>query len=458
MTKLKPFQLAIVGVSIFLGVLGLFAFAFLGPKPGKSYIIGPQVTVWGTLPQADFDTTIQAIQVQDSKKALANQLPLNLKYVEKDPATFQSDLLQSIAAGQAPDVVLLPLDSILQEKSILMTIPFTSYPERTYKDTFIEEGDLFAEHDGYFAIPFAIDPMVLFYNKTILTQSNIVSPPQYWDEVISEVPKLTTFDADSRITTSAISLGEYRNVTNSKGILSALLLQSGTPIVTYNFDQTTNIGKFQSSFYAPKNDDNENTLPPSVAVVDFFTQFADPTKPATYTWSRALPDSEDYFASGDLALYLGFGSEVSKIEDKNPNLNFDISFIPQDRSSGEKTTYGNLYGLSILKNSANAAGAFQAITSLSSNEFLTTYDTKSGLPPVRRDLLANVPTDANSPILYESALKAKGWLDPDPEASDATFMEMIESVLSGRNLPNDAAARAEAELEVQIEKINTSAN
>lgn len=452
MSKLSSLQIIIIGVCVFLAIVGLLAFAFLGPRPGKSNVIGPTVVVWGTVPQYAMDDTVRTIADENSKKKTADQLPLNILYKEKDPRTFKTDLLQAIASGNGPDVVILPINSIAEEKDIFFSIPFSSYPERTYIDTFIDEANLFKQHDGYFALPFIIDPLVMYYNKTLLTQANIINPPKYWDEVIASIPKLTSLTPDSKINKSAISLGEYRNISNSKEILSGLLLQAGTPITTFEFNPATNADQMLSKIYVAR-EGSASSLPPSIATLNFYTQFADPTKVTTYTWNRSLPQSQDFFTAGNLAMYLGFASEVNQIEKKNPNLDFDMTFIPQERANTEKSTYGNLFGMAILKSSKNSAGSFQALTSLSSSIFLKTFINDMKLPPVRRDLLSQVPPDAFSPVMYESALKSKGWLDPDHDKTNTIFMSMVENVLSGQALPSEAASRAQLEMQVLTEKI-----
>ena len=54
------------------------------------------------------------------------------------------------------------------------------------------------------------------------------------------------------------------------------------------------------------------------------------------------------------------------------------------------------------------------------------------LPPVRRDLLAQKPTDAVLSVLYDAAIRARTWLDPRPEDSDNAFKHAVDGVSSGR--------------------------
>lgn len=450
MKDLKPFQIAAVYGSIFFAIIGLIVFGFAGPKPEANRTIGPRVVIWGTFPQEKFNTAISAVAEANDKLAAKKRLPLNVIYQQKDPTTFETELLESIAAGESPDVVLLPVEKLLSNQNLVRTIPFDNYPERSFKDTFIDMGDLFRLNNGYYALPFATDPLVLYFNKTLLTQSNIINPPLYWDQVITMIPRLTFTEANLKIVRSAISLGEFRNINNSKDILSLLLLQAGTPIVSLSYDTILKRDELKAELDAQPQ--GNMVMKPGLAALDFFTQFADPSKSATYTWNRSLPSSKDFFLAGNLALYIGLGSEALELEQKNPNLDFDMAFVPQERNRGLKMTTGDFYGLAILKSSKNAAGSLQAMNSLTSNQFMKEMASISKLPPVRRDLLAAVPSDAYSPILYESALKSKGWYDINESGNETVFRSMVEAVLSGRLLPSDALERADKEMEVIIEQ------
>src|SRR5690606_7116021 len=99
---------------------------------------------------------------------------------------------------------------------------------------------------------------------------------------------------------------------------SALILQTGNPVVH----------RTSRGLESALRDRGTSTLFPAAAALDFFVQFADQSK-STYTWSRAMPEAQDAFASESLAMYFGFVNELVEIRNKNPNINLDISVIPQ---------------------------------------------------------------------------------------------------------------------------------
>lgn len=439
----KPFQMIVIGACLFLGVVGVIIFAFAGAKKDPTKDYGPQVTVWGTADEATINSIIADIN--------GNTNTINAKYVQKDADTFNQDLLEAIASGKGPDVALLPVEDILTNRDRISLIPFTSIPERTFKDTFTQEAELLSTHDGLLGLPFSVDPLVMYWNRDIFTAKNIATPPAYWDTLIANVPVLEDVSSNLTVNQSAVSLGDYRNVNHAKEIFEALLFQSGTGVTSLDYN-TQEQKDVLSTALGLSN--ATSTVNPAEASLSFYTQFADPLS-KEYTWNRSLPNSLDLFTAGNLAIYFGLGTEVSAIRAKNPNLNFDMALFPEQRSASVPTTYGKMYALVIMSSSNNKVGALNAMTYLSGQEFLKRYSAKTGLPPVRRDLLANVPaSDPIAPILYKSALYAKASLDPNPSVTDQIFQTAVEAVLSGASISTDAIKTATTQIGLLVDKFN----
>ena len=74
------------------------------------------------------------------------------------------------------------------------------------------------------------------------------------------------------------------------------------------------------------------------------------------------------------------------------------------------------------------------------------------LPPARRDLLGKKPENAYESIFYDSAIRAKTWLDPESNKSDLIFKNMIESITSGRSRSSEAVNRASREISGLLER------
>ncbi len=427
--KISAFQaviLAIFGVSLVAGLI------ILATSKSKGKGSGVPVLIWGTVSTADFNSALNELTKGGNG--------LKISYIEKRPESFDQELLETLARGSGPDVVLLSQDLILRHGDKMAPISYTTMPLRTFRDTFVEEGELFLQGDGIVAMPFAIDPLVMYWNRDLLTNQGIAKPPSTWDAFLSLAPRLTLKDKSLNIVRSGVALGEFRNITNAKEIIAALLLQTGNSLVAPASD---------GPGFIP-------TLTPatlgSIGAVNFYTDFANPVKP-NYSWNRALPASRDLFAAGNLAFYFGFASESSKIRNKNPNLNFDLTFFPQPKGSAVAVTFGKMWGLGILRNSRNAADALSDILALTSAGPLALWSEKTGLPPVRRDMLVASPSDPYQSVFYNSAVRARGWLDPNPLQSNAIFENMIESITSGESEAGTAIDTAGRELRSLLNRI-----
>ena len=182
--------------------------------------------------------------------------------------------------------------------------------------------------------------------------------------------------------------------------------------------------------------------------VNFFTQFSNPSK-SVYTWNRSLPNSVDFFTSNDLAIYLGYASEIDNLRRKNPNLNFDVATIPQ-ADTGRRVTFGKITSLVIAKNSLKIGSAFNVINAMTGDSLLAEISRLVELPPTSRALLAQKPLNPYSEVFYDSALISKAWLDPNPAGTNIVFQNMIESIVSGRERVGNAINRAVSEMKQLI--------
>ncbi len=425
---MNKFQIVLTGLFGVLAVVAIFVFA-LYRGTGSQEV---NVTIWGSLPSEQFVALLNT-------PAFTSDHSMRINYVEKSANTIESEFTEALAQGKGPDLVLLRQDQFYKNKAKLLAIPYESLSARDFQDKFIEAGELYMAPDGIYGLPLVADPMVLYYNRDLLTTAGFSKPIGYWDEIYSETTSLTKRDPAGNLIQSAIALGETRNIANAKDILSLLLLQAGTPITSMAGNELR-----------PALNDNPG-LPviPSESALEFFTQFSNPTK-AFYSWNRTLPESQTRFTSGDLAYYLGFASEWRAIRNKNPVLNFSVSIAPQSRVSGRSISYSRLYALSLTRGAKDPAGALLAATRLVSSESVGELAKVSALSPARRELLSVRPTDAITPVFYTAALQSKSWIDPDASGSAKIFADMVEAVTSGRARVSEAVGKAARELEKLI--------
>lgn len=427
MPQLSKFQIFFLGAFILAIVAGVGVFALNKANSGMTY----SVTIWGTLP----DTTMQTFLQNKDLTAILKTKKLDITYVSKPANTFDQNVVEAIASGKGPDAVLISQDAALQYLDKVTQIPYSSFSERSFKDPqngFIQEAELFLTTQGIEALPFTIDPMVMYWNRTLFTNAGISTPPTLWTQLYAPdgiISKINKIDVNHNILKTALALGTYNNISHAKDILSLLMFQAGSTIVGKN----TN-GVLVSVLSGSNSSATTNG---AVAALSFYTQFADPVK-SIYSWNTALPLSRDAFTAGDLALYFGYASELNNIYARNPNLNFDVALMPQSQSSNANVTFGKVYGLAILKSASDATATANAAVVLSSSPAQTIWSNVSGYPPVTRNLLAIRPTGPFMSVFYTAALQSKGWLDPNRTATDTIFSGMVGSVLSGGKQPAEA--------------------
>jgi len=319
----------------------------------------------------------------------------------------------------------------------IFTIPYGSYPLATFKNVFVGAGEVFLNNKGIMAFPMSIDPLIMYYNRSILDANGIVYPPATWDDLTGMVPSLTKKDESNKIIKSAVALGHYSNVVHSKDILSALFIQAGNPIITQKD------GRYSSELGSPIGNFN---LP---SILKFYTDFADPNN-AVYSWNKSFPLSEEAFSKEDLAFYFGYASELQSLINRNPNQNFFVAGMPQIKNGTFKSTGARVTGIAISSFSKNFNTAFTAANLMASGDFASKFAMATGVAPARRDLLAIKPTDAFSPTFYSSALYARSWLDPSPKDTDNIWSGMINSVLSGNLSVIDAIKDANSKLQLLL--------
>jgi len=436
MGKLSIFQMGVIGFFVLAAIAGVVAFGGLGAGGDSDSIV--EVTAWGTVPNVAISAATKVFKSSETVKIL---------YVEKDPRTIESELVEALASGRGPDMVILPHDMLYGQMDRLFLIPYSSYDERRFRDTFVQEGELYLFQKGIAALPLYIDPLLMFWNKDIFSEKGEALPPASWDDFINLTKLINVKDERLNITRSAIALGEYGNITNSKAILSAMFLQAGMPVVAKT--SGTPVPAILGSAV--------NGVRPGEAVLNFYSQFANPVG-AVYSWNRALPQDRLFFLSSNLAVYLGFASEVSYLRERNPHLNFDITGLPRPRQSSNVVTFGKMYGVSVLKSSAKINGAIAAAGILTRSDVVKAASAAAGIAPARKDLLAApAPDKPNESVFFTAAIQSRGWLDPSQSLTDTVFQKMVEEVISGKKKSREAISAAEADI-LEIIKKNKAFN
>ncbi len=424
MKGISTFSAVVMFIFVLLALFGLLIFATF--TANSRDVIGT-VEIWGAVDETVFDTVLT--EVRDTREDFRD-----VSYTEISEDELVPKLVEAIASGRGPDLVLFPSDRLVRDDEKLATISYDVMSKRGFQDAFVEAGEVFLRESGILALPFSIDPTVMYWNRTLFSNAGIAHPPRHWDELAKIAPSLTERLPNGSISVSAVALGLWDNVAHAKEVFVSLVRQLGLPIVIVTPDgYRTDLIAVTSGVAAP-----------GVSAVRFLTDFADPVKP-TYSWNRSQKNSRDAFLAGTVAMYFGPASELLTLRDANPNLNFDVAQLPQSRGAGKEVA-ARVTGVAIPRGSKNPAGALQVALQLTSPNTALRVAELLTLPPTRRDVALDASRNAFLEVFQASALRSFSFLDINPPETDALFSRMFGDISSGRATLTEAVSAANSDL------------
>ncbi len=430
MKKLSIFQVLLLCFFGAFAVAGVAIFAFA--VSGKNGTATGPVVIWGTLDKNTFQSVLQ--DVADSNPDF-----LQVTYVQKDEDSYMTEITNALAEGVGPDLMLLRQDYAYSQVSRVRLLPETILSAQEFTDAYADAAQAFLDPGGIIAIPFLIDPLVLYWNRDMLNASGFAQPLQHWDELYDMSRIMTKRTDTGSITKATVSFGQYKNYSNAKDVLAMLVQQAGGKITERDED-----GRLSSALSPVSGTEAQS----SVAALRFYTEFSDPSK-EDYTWNGSMPNARDVFAAGNLGLYFGFASEKKLIAASNPNLNFSATSTPQMRTGGRILTAGKVYGFAIPRTSQNPNGALTIASNLASKDVVAIFSTAFGMPAARRDVLA-ARTEGDMELFNRQAIITRTWTDPDPLRTADIFRGMIEETTSGVSLVSEAVQKADRQLDALI--------
>ncbi|MFA6553940.1 MAG: ABC transporter substrate-binding protein [Candidatus Paceibacterota bacterium] len=413
--KTSKFQIITLAIFVVAIIAGAASFALYKGSSGSATL--PDVSIWGTFPADIFNKYVSNIN-----NTLAS--PLKVNYIQYKLEDFSKNFVNALALGQGPDAVLIPSEMLLSEFNKLIHVPYTVLPKDTFFNSYIDEARIYLSDNGVQAIPFSVDPIVMYWNRDNFNSAGIATYPKYWDEFTGSslkpglAQKLTSKDQNGNIRKSAIAMGDFSNITNAREVMGSLLLQSGNPVTMIGNGGV--VSTISTSYSASP-----------IPAFRFFSQFADPSN-ANYSWNKGMVNDKSAFLSGVLSTYFSFASELSSIKAKNPNLNFDVAPIPQLRTGGQKSGYAKMYGFSLVRASTKLDAVFQVISTLTTANNLKDLSQTMYLPSVRRDVIAIGSTDPYITIFNQAVLVSKTWIDVDASKSGQIFSNLVQAVTSGQ--------------------------
>ncbi len=429
-SKTNIFNIVLMAIFVAAAVVGLIVFATNKPKNNSAAGASGTITVWGTLDDALFREA--AGRTSEAMKEISE---IQVNYKKFSEENFEFELLDALASGKGPDAIILDDANVVRQHERLLTVSFENFPPADFNQIYADSAHVFLLKNQVVAFPLFIDPMIMYYNKDILASHFMVYPPTTWLEMIESAAGLTVKSDSGIIEKSALAFGTQQNIPHANDLLVLLALQQGNPLVAMDM-----AGKFFSLIDEAGLQGQEFPVGKSLQL---FASFADIAQPH-YTWNASLPNAEDMFLAGDLAFYIGYASEFRDLVQKNPNLNFGVTVVPQVSDTSTKVTLGHVQAMGALKSSKNPAATFAVMNAFSSDAGSALFAEVFAGSPVRKSLLAQKMNDPIIDVFQRSAIIARTWLNPDAVRVREIFKNLIIDVNAGRD-NTDALVNAVAD-------------
>ncbi len=411
---------------LILLVIILAASSKKAPK-APSFPTGPITLNWWK--PFDDSETVQPL-IQAYTKLHPN---VTINYTKKNIDNYQSDLINSLASGNGPDVFSINNSWLPAYLDKVIPATSTNWSFKDYKDAFVDAAvNDFTRNEKIYGVPLYMDSLCLYYNKDLLGTVGIATPPKTWQELMTDVRLLKRQDQFGYFTRSGVAMGTNANVNRAVDILYLLMLQQGT--VSYSQDG-------QQPLFGQTIDKNGNTISPSTNALSFYTSFASPDSP-NYNWNTNSDYSIDAFVNGKAAFLYSYSYTRSSIAQKNPNLNYDVAPVPQPNLDDPSVNFANYWGEVVSKQSKNQLVAWDFLKFISSKQALDAYYSQNKVPSSRKDLISLQAQDPNISVFANANLTAKPFYKPDQAKIDGIFGEMIDNVILRGATPEAAVSQA----------------
>lgn len=412
----------LLGLGIFAALFSVLIFSGKLSIGNKQDTPQGEVILWGTFPETQMNTIIQAF----NPKAKTYRVT----YKEVHEEDFDQKLLEALANGAGPDLIMAPYQKLLAQSSRIYPFPITSLGEKAFKDSYVDGASVFFGPNGALALPVSIEPMVLFYNRTLFSKHSIINPPEYWEDVTTIVPVLTLQNGRGQFIESGIALGAP-NTPYAKDIIMAIVAQLGQlPVLK----QYNTMGEPYLTVVANQPVTQDGDVAPLSSVTRFFTQFADPTQ-KTYSWNQFSGNADDLFVAEKLAMYIGYSGELATLRARNPRAEIEMARFPQTKGYNTFATGMRMYGIATLKTSKNPVVALNVEAQFAGGEISPALANIVGGVPAFRGYAA---TPGLSSVLASSMLVARGWQDSFSKQSTSYTEAMISDILNNRQSVSDA--------------------
>lgn len=399
------------------------------PAPTATSTKAKNFTIWDyNNEKTAFDPIITTFQ---------SQYGIKVDYETKSPSTYFNDTINAMAAGNGPDIWIIPNNMIAKYQDKLVEMPkgMIAQPNKMKNDIEAYD-DLYPAVVGQdniigekiYGMPIAMDTLGLYINWAILSKINqeyreahrnqdtsavsrlLETGPTNWDE-FTQIVQLVTKRSGENFTIAGAALGTANNIEHAPDILSLLMLQDGTKMVSD--DLTTAQFHTQQNLFS-------NVNYPGLQALKFYTSFADP-KSVNYTWNGKMQDTIRAFANNQVAMMFGYSSDLARIQLINPQLKPGIINIPQIRETTHITNFAKYDTLVVTKSAADPKIAWNFILMATDVNMGANYQNVTGKKLAAKSRASQAMQTATT------------WYNPDPEQVGPIFRNIIQQANDGKD-------------------------
>jgi ABC-type glycerol-3-phosphate transport system substrate-binding protein len=363
------------------------------------------------------------------------QYNVKVSYVSKNPASYVDDTINAIAAGNGPDIWVIPASLMPNVQDKLLPMPNNGFANATKKENDVESyQDIYPPvvaqdnifNNQIYGVPLSIDILKLYINTNMVNEAisnysaahlnentlnlaRTIPAPKTWDDLVKSVQFLTQKNG-VKITQAGITMGTANNIDNADQILTLLMMQNGAKMVSDDLG-TAEFNTKQNLF--------GNVQYPGTKALQFYTSFGDPKSP-NYTWNNSFPESVRAFAQGQVAMMINTDQAKNEINLITPNLQYQTIDIPQITETSNPTNLAQYDTLTVTKSAKNQKEAWRFILNATGSTYASSYFSITGKTPAAND---------NN---YQVSI-AKSWYNPNPDKVTGYIKDAIEQVDNGKD-------------------------
>ncbi|MBI2453762.1 extracellular solute-binding protein [Candidatus Peregrinibacteria bacterium] len=376
-----------------------------------------------------------------------------------DPQVFENLVVDEIAEGEGPDVFYLSSSALPRHAKKLAPLNAEMFSAKNFGDVFVEAsaGDFLQPDpaDGnvkIYAFPLFVDPLVLYYNKTVFEQKvpERGRPARTWDLFKQDAEKIREEESGALVR-GAIAIGRADNIMLAPDILLNFFLQYGVDFYDKDFQKVMLSGR-------------------GLPALQEFLSYAD-SQNKYWSWNKDMaPNGQplqevEAFLSGKTAAIFGYSDLYGDLANHIKNLKSrnlrtldmkEVGIAPVPQLSTDESdfrVFERSYGLAVSRNSKNPQAAWNFIQYLTSAEALKSYHAKTKRPASRRDL---VEEQRKEPVT-EAALSQIGFAAGYHIYAEDRFIPILRKAVAEASedgkTPSQVLRQAEADMNaiLQIE-------